>query len=54
MFLDEVIGAQARGRTGVGEVVEEENGAVLHDLAYDPPQYEVTLMELAAGKLYFY
>ena len=29
MFLDEVIGAQARGRTGVGEVVEEENGAVL-------------------------
>ena len=33
---------------------KRELDAVLHDIGYDPPQYQVSLMELAAGKLYFY
>ena len=40
---------EARKRFGKREL-----DAVLHDLAYDPPHYEVTLVDHCMGKLYFY
>ena len=33
---------------------KRELDAVLHDLDYDPPHYEVTLVDHCMGKLYFY